>query len=455
MSRLKKISLIIYGILMFNNGYSQATCSGTYTSTTNDCQNFNIGNGTTGYIQVCLDANNFPTAGGSNCTPGGTCAPTYTGGGNNPSFAVHNSSNGLVGTFVAASAVGDCITVPVNDGVAEIYGMCLTAGTTISWQTIDACGQNVCSSTPSCDPPGACGCTNPCGPACGWTTAPTVAQVTSGCPEYEYIPPIGTNVTSSSCYTFTANNATVDFNVVISSNCGGPGPGGGNVSAFTWELYTTGSCGSTIMTGTLGGGLTMNPLTVGQSYTYCYTFTTPGCTHFGHYPYFVGAVPLTVELIDFKSQTIGEEIEIVWNVASEYDNDHYILERSADGENFVELGATNGQGMSGEALTYTAYDRNPMDGVNYYRLKNVDATGAESQLGIASSTYVSADAFETNLIYVYDLGGNLVEIISLPENSYGNQEVDQLNLENGVYLIKMFNKLGETKSFKKVVSNHY
>ncbi|UKN00129.1 T9SS type A sorting domain-containing protein [Paracrocinitomix mangrovi] len=436
------LALTITTIVTFftsNTASSQtAVCSGSYTTVTANCQNFTIGNGTTGYIQVCLDANNFPSGGGTNCSPG--CG--FTGGGYPPNMWVYDSGGNIIDNFNAANAVGDCITVPVNDGVATIYGLCLTAGTTISWETIDACGNNVCSgSPPPCFPPGSCDCANPCGAACGFATTPTVADVTSGCPQYEYVPELGPSTTSSSCYTFTAASTSVDFGVIVSSNCVG-----GNVTAFSWEVYNTGSCGSPLYSGTLAS-LTMNPLVIGNSYTFCYTFTTPSCTHTSHYPYFVGAEPLEVELKKFNAEALDNAVMLSWDVTSEFENDYFVIETSTDGLNYHEITSIEGNGNSETKTSYLYMDERASEGMNYYQLIGVSKDGDREYLGLAYANYSPVDKFEAVSAEIFNLSGTKIMTLDAKGENVNNL-INNSDLQSGFYIVQMIDAVGNTRSFK-------
>ncbi len=66
---------------------------------------------------------------------------------------------------------------------------------------------------------------------------------------------------------------------------------------------------------------------------------------------------------------------MIWNTASERNNSHFSIERSADGRNFTEIGKINGAGESSSSKTYTFNDPKPLKGINYYRLKQVDFDG--------------------------------------------------------------------------------
>ncbi len=214
-------------------------------------------------------------------------------------------------------------------------------------------------------------CSSPCGAACGFTSNPTVAQVTSTCPAFRQYPYLEGAVQDTQCYTFTANNSTVSFNVILNSTCSG-----GNVTNFSWNLFQSSSCGSPIQSGNLSN-LTFNGLNPGTQYTYCYSFTVPSdCYHTAHYPYFVGAVPLPVELISFEGERMGEKINLFWTTASEVNNHFFLIEKSADGIEFEYAGKINGAGNTSTLSQYSFVDMTPFMGINYYRLVQVDYDGA-------------------------------------------------------------------------------
>jgi hypothetical protein len=56
-------------------------------------------------------------------------------------------------------------------------------------------------------------------------------------------------------------------------------------------------------------------------------------------------------------------------------NNYFVVERSPDGLDFVELGKVTGAGNSNTAKSYYFTDNNPATGLNYYRIKQVDYNG--------------------------------------------------------------------------------
>ena len=89
-----------------------------------------------------------------------------------------------------------------------------------------------------------------------------------------------------------------------------------------------------------------------------------------------GANPLPVELVEFEARVNGSMVDLFWTTASEIDNDHFEVERSADGITFIVIATVAGAGNSQEMLHYAALDPAPLSGVNFYRLKQVDSNNA-------------------------------------------------------------------------------
>ncbi|MBN2682330.1 MAG: T9SS type A sorting domain-containing protein [Bacteroidales bacterium] len=86
--------------------------------------------------------------------------------------------------------------------------------------------------------------------------------------------------------------------------------------------------------------------------------------------------PLPVELISFSAlhaEFFGVRLE--WTTASEINNSHFIVERSVDGKQFVELTKVMGAGNTSELTHYSAEDTAPENGLAYYRLRQVDYDG--------------------------------------------------------------------------------
>lgn len=87
---------------------------------------------------------------------------------------------------------------------------------------------------------------------------------------------------------------------------------------------------------------------------------------------FAPATTLDVKLISFEARQEDSGVILVWKVASETNNDIMAIERSDDGKLFSEIGQVKGRGTSQASFTYNFVDYSASEGVNYYRLRQVD-----------------------------------------------------------------------------------
>ena len=84
------------------------------------------------------------------------------------------------------------------------------------------------------------------------------------------------------------------------------------------------------------------------------------------------AALLPVELVYFRNQLHGKEVLLTWQTATEVNNKQFIIERSADGRAFMPIGEIQGSGTINIQQSYQFTDNNPLSGINYYRLKQMD-----------------------------------------------------------------------------------
>lgn len=89
-------------------------------------------------------------------------------------------------------------------------------------------------------------------------------------------------------------------------------------------------------------------------------------------------IPFPVELVSFRAKRAGAECNLFWETANEVGNDGFEVQRSQDGLNWDALGWVEAQGDVDRAAHYTWTDRQPAQGINYYRLRQVDYDGTES-----------------------------------------------------------------------------
>lgn len=100
--------------------------------------------------------------------------------------------------------------------------------------------------------------------------------------------------------------------------------------------------------------------------------------------YEITPILLPIELTEFTVNKTNEYNVAKWQTSSEYNNSHFILERSTTGE-FTEkdiIGIVDGAGNSDGVINYSYKDLDIPKEINYYRLSQVDYDGNFKQYNI-------------------------------------------------------------------------
>lgn len=175
----------------------------------------------------------------------------------------------------------------------------------------------------------------------------------------------------------------------------------------------------------------------------------------------VPVVILPIELLNFNVISRENSVDIKWTTATEINNDYFVVERSVDAINFDPINVVKGAGNSDNKIAYSVIDNEPLQGLSYYRLKQVDKDEKFSYSNILSVDFINARDFNFEIvpnpsienqmakiqlnfvpknsidIQIFDLNGVLVyETKTKPELA----EVELLtNLYKGVYIVKILN----------------
>ncbi|MEM8906282.1 MAG: hypothetical protein AAGD05_00435, partial [Bacteroidota bacterium] len=86
-------------------------------------------------------------------------------------------------------------------------------------------------------------------------------------------------------------------------------------------------------------------------------------------------IALPVELSTFDGIAQTKSIQLKWTTESESNNSHFEVERSIDSRSWTTLTSVKGQGTTFERQHYVFEDFQPVSGLNYYRLRQVDFDG--------------------------------------------------------------------------------
>jgi len=153
---------------------------------------------------------------------------------------------------------------------------------------------------------------------------------------------------------------------------------------------------------------------------------------------------LPVDLLLFTAYANAKAVLVNWETTSEIANDHFVVERSADGRGWMRLGVV----MASEygAGQYEFTDESPLGGVNLYRLRQVDVAGSYALYGPVTAVFTAVAgiypnpvANEINLrgfasgthFSLLDASGRI-----LRELPAGTLRADVGSLRTGLYLLR-------------------
>lgn len=120
--------------------------------------------------------------------------------------------------------------------------------------------------------------------------------------------------------------------------------------------------------------------------------------------------PLPIELVNFEAIPNETEVNLVWATASEKNNDHFSLERSADGKTFTELVQIPGAFNSSILKNYNWNDVRPLSGYSYYRLRQVDENGDFTYSPVRSVLFAAKDPLSVFTVYPNPSNGTFVKL---------------------------------------------
>ncbi|MEQ9425762.1 MAG: beta-propeller fold lactonase family protein [Cyclobacteriaceae bacterium] len=165
---------------------------------------------------------------------------------------------------------------------------------------------------------------------------------------------------------------------------------------------------------------------------------------------------LPITILSFAAKLINDQVLLEWATSSEISNDYFTIERSGDGLAFQVVAEIDGAGNSAEVINYNHWDKNPLAGVSYYRLKQTDFDGSfnyskviyVSGLGPSHKVITYPNPTRNNFfieggteVSVFNTSGSILMTNKLID---GLNELDFSSLANGTYLLKIGKPTGET-----------
>ena len=199
-----------------------------------------------------------------------------------------------------------------------------------------------------------------------------------------------------------------------------------------------------------------NPVTLG-SFGNDITLTSTINNGFSGFAAGITTDILPIHLLHFDANAINNEVvSIDWITAREVDNDYFTVERSLNALDWEEVSIVNGAGNSSILLDYNLIDKNPLNGISYYRLKQTDFDGEYEYSEIksvnikaqitdvvlypnptSSKVILKGNPSELNEISIYNvLGQNITHIIQVNKFDDTTVILDFSELISGVYFVK-------------------
>ncbi|WP_152266635.1 T9SS type A sorting domain-containing protein [Agriterribacter humi] len=163
---------------------------------------------------------------------------------------------------------------------------------------------------------------------------------------------------------------------------------------------------------------------------------------------------LPLNWLDFTVVNCSDNICLRWLTENEQNTSHFEIERSTDGKNFEQIGTRVSANTPGKH-SYDATDYSPAHGINFYRIKQVDADGMFTYSDVVSAKISvkgvltiapnPANNFiklrgivKAEKVIIYSTTG---QIFKQWQNVNGDQELNIANLQQGVYMLKVqYNK---------------
>jgi hypothetical protein len=186
---------------------------------------------------------------------------------------------------------------------------------------------------------------------------------------------------------------------------------------------------------------------------------------FNHY-YTTAQTPLVlpIELLSFTAMPKGEGVICEWKTASETNNEYFDVEKSIDSREFESIGRIKGFGMgtSTNERNYSLTDQQICNGIQYYRLRQVDFDGQYSYSDVIavdcsndkdflkvfpnpakSAVTVSFYQIEKGIVRLecIDIIGKVVKDELRPAvTGYNRIDIDISDLSKGIYYLRIQEK---------------
>lgn len=162
-----------------------------------------------------------------------------------------------------------------------------------------------------------------------------------------------------------------------------------------------------------------------------------------------GEIPTPLNFLSFTALNRGNQVALGWQTAAERNVSHFAVERSDNGRAFRTIGRVDASGIDARSNRYSYTDRDPLNGVNYYRITGIDNDGTTTissvvpvrvdkgriELHATAQGEVTISAVEVvNTLRVYDTQGQIVYTGTIAPQ--GTLQLPE-ELQNGLYVMTL------------------
>ncbi|MFN4123740.1 MAG: T9SS type A sorting domain-containing protein [Flavobacteriales bacterium] len=179
--------------------------------------------------------------------------------------------------------------------------------------------------------------------------------------------------------------------------------------------------------------------------------------------------PLPVEMLDYRTQVLHDVVMVKWKTASETNSHYFDVERSRDLSHFEKVATHQAAYHSNKPTDYEVIDREPLAGVSYYRIVQVDMDGKTAIFGpmmvnlpsqaadwiiypnpcqsLLTISFQNMDSLQA--VQLTDLQGNLIRNFTQIDSTRSSLELDLQGVAKGIYFISIRSNKGI--QYKRIV----
>ncbi len=124
---------------------------------------------------------------------------------------------------------------------------------------------------------------------------------------------------------------------------------------------------------------------------------------------------LPIKLVSFTAGLVKDQVQIQWTTSQELNSSLYSILRSGNGRDYSSIATIPAQGNSSRLTTYSVIDPSPLEGLNYYKLGEIDRDGS-----ISYSWVITVIRTEQYAFHIYPNPVNDIVTLDLNVTGSGN-----------------------------------